>query len=184
MTARTWTIGQVARRFGLARSTLIHYDAIGLLVPSGRSAARYRLYSERDLERLERIRAYRATGLALETIAELLRHEGEGLRPILERRLFAINQEIEQLRDQQRLILRLLQTDARALDTPLVDKALWVSMLRAAGLDDQGMQRWHRAFEGQTPREHEAFLVSLGIAADEIAAIRAWSSEPDPQTPD
>ncbi|EXJ16136.1 hypothetical protein D779_0605 [Imhoffiella purpurea] len=46
------------------------------------------------------------------------------------------------------------------------------------------MRRWHRAFEGQAPRAHAAFLVSLGIGADEIAAIRAWSSEPDPQTPD
>jgi MerR family regulatory protein len=38
-----------ARSSGVSVRTLHHYDAIGLLVPSGRSAAGYRLYSEADL---------------------------------------------------------------------------------------------------------------------------------------
>ncbi len=38
------TIGRLARRFGLSRSTLLYYDSIGLLSPSTRSAKDYRLY--------------------------------------------------------------------------------------------------------------------------------------------
>ena len=53
-----YTVGHLARSFGLSRSTLLYYDSIGLCKPSGRSAANYRTYTEKDRERLGR----RATG--------------------------------------------------------------------------------------------------------------------------
>ncbi|MEN8133472.1 MAG: MerR family DNA-binding transcriptional regulator [Pseudomonadota bacterium] len=46
-----FTIGQIGKRFGISRSTLLYYDAIGLLRPSGRSTANYRLYTEDDMLR-------------------------------------------------------------------------------------------------------------------------------------
>ena len=48
----TWTVGQVADLFGVTVRTLHHYDEIGLLVPSERSRAGYRLYTDGDLTRL------------------------------------------------------------------------------------------------------------------------------------
>ncbi|MCA9522798.1 MAG: MerR family transcriptional regulator [Myxococcales bacterium] len=59
----TYTISALARSVGLARSTLLYYDRIGLLSPSSRSSASYRLYDEEARERLEAIRTYRAVGL-------------------------------------------------------------------------------------------------------------------------
>lgn len=60
--------------------TLHHYDEIGLLVPSERSDAGCRLYSEADLERLYRILLYRELDFPLEAIAGLLtgRRPGAG----------------------------------------------------------------------------------------------------------
>lgn len=179
MDGRTWTIGRVARRFSLARSTLLHYDAIGLLSPRGRTLGNYRLYTEADLVRLEKIRQYRQAGLSLEAIARILAADGGCLNAALEHRLFAINQEIQQLRDQQGLILRLLGSKAPAFAARVVDKATWVEMLRAAGLDEAGMQRWHREFERVAPDGHQQLLESLGIEAAEIASIRAWSAGGD-----
>src|SRR5574344_1987818 len=46
------TIGQIAKRFALSRSTLLYYDTIGLLSPSGRSQANYRLYTDNDVRRM------------------------------------------------------------------------------------------------------------------------------------
>ena len=66
------TIGQLARRFELSRSTLLYYDSIGLLSPSGRSRANYRLYSDDDVRRMEAIAGYRRAGLPLADIARLL----------------------------------------------------------------------------------------------------------------
>jgi DNA-binding transcriptional MerR regulator len=52
--------------------TLHHYDEIGLLEPSGRSKAGYRLYSDDDLARLQQILLYRELDFALDEIAEVL----------------------------------------------------------------------------------------------------------------
>ena len=52
--------------------TTHHYHEIGLLVPSGRSGAGYRLYSEGDLERLYQILLYRELGFPLEAIGNVI----------------------------------------------------------------------------------------------------------------
>jgi DNA-binding transcriptional MerR regulator len=52
--------------------TLHHYEAIGLLVPSGRSRAGYRLYVDADLLRLQQILIRRELGFPLEDIREAL----------------------------------------------------------------------------------------------------------------
>ena len=49
---KTYSISQIARTCGLSRSTLLYYDRLGLLRP-GRTASGYRIYRERDLERLD-----------------------------------------------------------------------------------------------------------------------------------
>jgi DNA-binding transcriptional MerR regulator len=66
------TVGEVARASGVTIRTLHHYEEIGLLVPSGRSHAGYRLYDQADLERLQRILAYRQLGFPLDKIAAIL----------------------------------------------------------------------------------------------------------------
>lgn len=171
------TVGRLARRFGLSRSTLLYYDSIGLLRPTGRSAKGYRLYSEDDAARLEQICLYRQTGLSLDEVARVLSAAGGSLRRVLHRRLESLNHEIRQLRRQQKLILDLLRSDLGAPAHRFLDKAGWVAILRAAGLSDDEMQRWHVEFERLSPEAHQDFLESLGIADDEIDRIRRWSQE-------
>ena len=64
-----YTIGTAAELTGLSVRALHHYDQIGLLQPSKRTAAGYRLYSTADLERLQRIAFYRELGFDLNDIA-------------------------------------------------------------------------------------------------------------------
>lgn len=71
-----YTVGDIARAAGVTVRTLHHYDEIGLLVPSGRSSAGYRLYAYADLLRLQRVLGYRALGLPLPEIAALLDDPG------------------------------------------------------------------------------------------------------------
>jgi MerR family transcriptional regulator, thiopeptide resistance regulator len=68
----SYAVGQVAVLTGVTIRTLHHYDKIGLLSPSGRSAAGYRIYEEADLERLQQILFYRELGFALEEIATIV----------------------------------------------------------------------------------------------------------------
>lgn len=67
-----YTVGQVAKAARVTVRTLHHYDEIGLLSPSGRTAAGYRRYDDADLERLQHIRFYRELGFPLEEIAAIL----------------------------------------------------------------------------------------------------------------
>jgi MerR family transcriptional regulator, thiopeptide resistance regulator len=66
------TVGEVSALSGVTIRTLHHYDEIGLLSPSERSDAGYRLYAAADLERLQEILGWRALGFSLEEIGSLL----------------------------------------------------------------------------------------------------------------
>ncbi|MGU3502685.1 MerR family transcriptional regulator [Mycobacterium sp. C31M] len=66
------TVGRVAALTGLSVRTLHHYDHIGLVVPSVRTPAGYRGYTDADVERLHLVLVYRAAGLALDEIRVLL----------------------------------------------------------------------------------------------------------------
>ena len=68
----SYSVGQVAGLAGVTIRTLHHYDEIGLLSPSGRSSAGYRIYEESDLRRLQQILFYRELGFTLEEIATIV----------------------------------------------------------------------------------------------------------------
>lgn len=69
---RELTVGVVAGMVGVSIRTLHHYDQIGLVVPSGRTPAGYRVYDDTDVERLHQVLTYRELGFSLEQIAALL----------------------------------------------------------------------------------------------------------------
>lgn len=178
----SYRISELARRYGVSRACLLHYHRLGLLVPSQRSANHYRFYSAADAERLEQILHYRSVGLGLTEIARILAQpeattDDPGTQ-LLQQRLRQIQQELQLLQSQQAQILRLLgvhTADADAPTTPRFDKAAWVALLRASGMDEAAMWRWHQAFETEWPEQHQAFLERLGITEDEIERIRQHS---------
>lgn len=66
------TVGAVAELTGLSVRTLHHYDHIGLVVPSVRTTAGYRGYTDADVERLHVVLVYREAGFPLGDIRDLL----------------------------------------------------------------------------------------------------------------
>jgi DNA-binding transcriptional MerR regulator len=66
------TVGEVAELAGVSVRTLHHYDELGLVVPSDRSEAGYRLYDHADLERLQEVLTLRALEVPLADIRALL----------------------------------------------------------------------------------------------------------------
>src|SRR3978361_1685186 len=65
-------VGEVAALAGVTVRTLHHYDRIGLLSPSARTAAGYRQSGPADLDRLHQVLLYRELGFPLEEVATLL----------------------------------------------------------------------------------------------------------------
>ncbi len=170
-----YSIGQLAKRYSLSRSALIYYDSKGLLKPTGRTLANYRIYSDDDVKKLERIILFRNAGMSLITIAKLLDKETDEVNLALEERLTSINQEIQDLRIQQKVIIDIIKSQGLIEKTRIVTKEKWVSILEAAGLDEEGMKNWHIEFEKSAPEAHQDFLESIGITGSEIVSIRNWS---------
>ncbi|ROS23350.1 DNA-binding transcriptional MerR regulator [Rathayibacter sp. PhB127] len=69
----TMRIGELADRSSLSLRTIRHYDEVGLLRPSGRTEGGFRLYTERDFDRLLLIRRMKPLGYTLDAMTELLR---------------------------------------------------------------------------------------------------------------
>ena len=169
-----YTITKLVKRSGLSRSTLLYYDKIGLLKPSSRTEANYRLYANSDLRRLEKIMLFKEAGLGLEDISRLLEQDGRLPAQILEQRLEGLNGEIATLRNQQSTLINLLGNEGLSNKTKTMNKDQWVAILRNAGMDEAGMVRWHQEFEASLPEKHTDFLQSLGINKEEIVKIKAF----------
>ena len=73
MTDDLQSIGPVAEATGLSLRTIRYYEEIGLVTPSGRSAGGFRLYNDRDIERLLLIKRMKPLGYPLEEMGQLLR---------------------------------------------------------------------------------------------------------------
>lgn len=182
------TLGRLARACGLARSSVLHYEALGLLVPGARSAAGYRLYGPAQVQQLQQIRQLREAGLSLAAIATLLAQPRDDAAPppgahtLLQDRLLELGQEMARLRQQQRQLARLLADPALADAPACRSKADWVALLQRAGFDEAEMQRWHREFEQQDPVGHARFLRALGLPVAQIRSIRTAARHgPGPQ---
>ena len=169
------TVTSLARSCNLARSTVLYYESIGLVKRPKRSAGNYRVYSEKDLERLRQICTYRDAGLTLADIRSILDAPGSDAASVLRRRLTELSAGIERLREHQRTIARLLKTTEQFRRLPVVTKEKFTAVLRASGFTEDDMRRLHTEFENNAPNEHQEFLEFLHIPAEEIRSIREWS---------
>lgn len=114
-------VGELAKQSGLSIRTLRYYDEIGLLVPSHRTEAEYRLYSEADIARLQQILSLRQLGFALKEIHECLENPDFSLPNVINLHLARLQ---EQMAVSQSLFNK-LSTLAQQLQTS-----------RAASVDD------------------------------------------------
>ncbi len=169
------TVTQMAKHHNISRTTILYYERAGLLLPAYRSDNGYRWYGDKESKRLEAIMAYRSFGIPITDIMPLLDHQDDMTQESILRNQFnALENEIQRLRQQQNAIVMLLKQPT-LLEQNMVTKARWVEIMKAAGLNEQDMQNWHKQFEKMEPDAHQEFLESLSIDAEEISEIRAWS---------
>lgn len=142
-----WKIGELAEATGLTVRTLRHYDEIGLLTPSERTDAGYRLYAKADLARLQQIRSLRQLGFPLARIKTLL--DGETYAPdrIVAQHLEHVEGQItlhQRLRDQ----LQALAETLEARQDPTTEEFLEI-------IEVMHMVETHGFDPGFTPEEME-----------------------------
>ena len=130
------TVSQVAGIAGVSVRALHHYDEIGLLRPSSRSAAGYRIYSDVDLARLQQILCFRALELPLDDIHRIMSDPEHDVGAALRMQ--------RQLLSQRAVKLRAL------LDA--VDAAI----TRLESEEPMNETEMRQMFEGFDPTQHEA----------------------------
>lgn len=179
---RPMTVGQVASLAGITVRTLHHYDETGLLRPSGRSEAGYRLYTDADVTRLQAVLFYRELGFPLDEIATLLDDPAADAVTHLRRQHDLLTRRIRHLQDMAASIE--LHLEARQMDIDLTPD----EMLDIFGEDHTGMhaeyaaeaeQRWgdtdawaqsRRRTSRYTADDWKTALAEQHAAAERLAA--------------
>jgi DNA-binding transcriptional MerR regulator len=127
-----YTVGEVMKIAKVSVRALHHWDEIGLVKPSRRSAKGYRLYTDDDLDRLQQVLFYRELGFRLEDIATTMAD------PAFDRR--------EALRSHRVLLAQRVEHARALLD--LVDRALHA-------MDGEETMRPEEKFEAFDPAKYE-----------------------------
>lgn len=167
-------IGELAKRTGLTVRTLHHYDAIGLLCPSARSDAGYRLYNRADIERLHRIQALRRMDLSLAEVAALLQNDGAGLQQVIEQQIALLDRQAGRIIELRDRLKALLDRVAHNEEPDLSD---WLITLEMMAMYDKYFTREEVArLRAIKVRENKAVATE---ATELVARIRALMERGD-----
>ncbi|GAB3228509.1 MerR family transcriptional regulator [Glycomyces halotolerans] len=177
------TVGRAAALVGVSVKTLHHWDAIGLVCPSSRTWAGYRVYSSGDVARIHRVLVYRELGFPLAEIGRILDDPDTDARRHLRRQRSQLLERIDRLRDMVGAVDRMLEASARGIRlTPQEQVAIFGDDWQPARVEE-AEERWgdteqwrqyaERAAE-MTPQDWKAVAADTeALLADLAAAKRA-----------
>lgn len=163
----SYKIGEVARLAKVSIKTLHHYDAIGLLVPTGRTESGYRLYSMHDLLRLQQILIYRELEFSLEQIHHLMANPAFDY-------LQALKQQKHQLEEKQNKLTNVIGLIDRMITNNEEDSAMSLKEMFEVfpeidkAMLDEEERRW-----GHTEEHHESMRRAKNYTRDDWEALKA-----------
>ena len=156
-------IGELARLTGLTVRTLHHYDSIGLLSPSARTQAGYRLYQHGDMDRLHRIMALRRFGLSLAEIATSLARSDLPLATIVAKQIAMLDHQLAQASSLRTRLLALQTQLAQGQQPELAD---WLTTMEQMTMYDkyftqQELQQLPMLNDAQVEQEWQALVARV-----------------------
>lgn len=124
----SYSIGELARRAGVAIDTVRYYERNQLLDPAGRLASGYRRYGDSELRRLRFIRRAKALGFSLADVRALLALSDERnvakVKRAAEARLADVEQrlaELERIRNALQALVAACPGHGRAEACPILN---------------------------------------------------------------
>lgn len=171
MSAKHYRVGEVARMANVTVRTLHHYDSIGLLRPSARSDAGYRLYTDADLLRLQQIHIGRALGLSLDRIGRMLDQPDFDLEHTLREQRAHLQARGREIATMIRTIDRTLASLAEKGPITMNPKKLFDGFDPAA-YEDEARERW-----GHTDAYKESQRRTRGYSKEDWARIHEAESQ-------
>ncbi|NOI74689.1 MerR family transcriptional regulator [Vibrio coralliilyticus] len=142
-----YRISQLAEQVGLSRSTLLYYEKLGL-IQGTRQANGYRMYTDKDVQRVRLLQQLQAGGLTLEECLECL--ESKIDRNKLLQRLNALDEEIQRKQKAKELL--------------------------SAMLGMNSMRDWHQEMEENAPSAHMEWLIKQGFSEKQALRLK-WLSK-------
>ena len=179
------TVGQVAERFGVTVRTLHHYDEIGLLTPSARTGAGYRIYTHDDLVRLRTIVVYRRLEFGLDDVRALL-DDDTPVANHLRRQRDTITARLGELTELVQAIDRALENDMT--NQPMTDDEMRTMFGDSFGEEyaAEAMDRWgdSAAWEQSASRtQHYTRADWEAVKAEQEAVNEAFAAAYDAGNP-
>ena len=182
------TVSQVAELTHLTVRALHHYDEIGLLKPSQRSGAGYRLYDENDLRRLRQVLLFRELGFGLDAVRELIDATMEQQRQAL----LSQREEVEKQRRHTEAVLRAVDATLDSLQEqrPMTTEKLFegFEQFENGEYAREAEQRWghtdawkesRRRVAGYTRSDWEAAQAEQEALIADLRAVRDSGHLPD-----
>jgi DNA-binding transcriptional MerR regulator len=171
------TVGALAALVGVTVRTLHHYDEMGLVRPSERSASGYRLYCAADVTRLQHVVVYRRLGFALEEIASLL-DGSEAVAAHLQRQRAAVMVRVEEMRDLVVAIDRALEREMTGIQLTKQEQRELFGENFSEEYAAEAEQRWGdteawKQSQSRTSTYSKADWEAIKAEADDITAAFA-----------
>lgn len=136
------TVGRASALVGISVRTLHHWDVIGLVRPSGRTWAGYRMYSSEDVARMHQVLVYRELGFTLADIGKLLDDPASDARAHLRRQRSELVERIARLREMVGAVDRMLEVSGTGMRlTPEEQVAIFGDDWQPAWVDE-AEERW------------------------------------------
>lgn len=157
-------IGDAARYTGVSVRMLRHYDAVGLVRPTGRTIGGYRDYSDDDVRTILQVKTLRSLGLTLKQIGRILEDPGRAPAALVG----DLVRQTEERLDRERELLDRLRTIAASKPADWQEAVRIVKLVRGLG-------------SASASRRQQAVLSWPADAAPPVdLLVRAVLSEPDP----
>ncbi len=142
-----YRISELAEKVGLSRTALLYYEK-QKLIQGSRLSNGYRVYSDKDIQRVKLIQQLQSGGLTLQECKTCL--EAKIDRSLLQSRLAALDEEIAHKQKSRQLL--------------------------AAMLGETGMHSWHQSIDKVAPDAHMEWLIKQGFNEKEALRLR-WLSK-------
>ena len=194
--ARVFTIGELSRRTGLPVKTIRFYSDKGLLPPTDRTRAGYRLYDAQALAKLELVRTLRELGIGLAEISALLEHT-TSIPELAAAHVKVLDEQIRVLRLRRSVLRAVLKRKSEPDEVKLMNKLasmsdeerkrlvdeFWDEVTEGLDVDTEFYDRMRQAKpelpDDPTPEQLEAWIefAELVQDADFRRLIRAMGEQ-------
>ena len=182
-----YTVKAVADMAGISIRALYHYDAIGLLKPSGSSLAGYRQYGEADLERLQEVLFFRELGFSLQEIKEMVDNPSYDRRQALALHRDLLLEKRKRLDDLLRNVGQTLDSMERGRDMATAELFGGLDEAKLEEYRKEAKERWgsvvddsYRRYNSYTKAQKDAMWSDISSIYTGIAA----KMDRDPGSPE